>query len=108
MGIKLPPREAELYKRCDEVLHYLWDPIGVADAPGARDEYHFYLPQVFALVGDNADPGRIEEYLATVVKDRMGLWPDRKRDRSVVEVLMKRRKWIWENAAYQDAAVDGR
>jgi len=63
MGEKLPPRELELYKRCDEVLHYLWDPIGVAGAPAARDEYHAYLPEVFAHVRDDRDPDALVAYL---------------------------------------------
>ena len=50
MGQKLPPDQMELYRRVDEVLHYLWDPIGVAGAPEARDEYYSYLPHVFSLL----------------------------------------------------------
>ena len=46
----LPPLELELYKRCDEVLHYVWDPIGISDVPEARDEYESYLPTVWRLV----------------------------------------------------------
>jgi hypothetical protein len=81
LGEKLPPQELELYKRCDEVLHYLWDPIGVAGAPGARDEYRSYLPNVFALV------------------QAMGLRARPERARQVAEVLRDWRKWIWENTA---------
>jgi|GEM_PF-7106682 len=29
--------DAELHQRIDEILHYLWDPIGVAHVPDARD-----------------------------------------------------------------------
>ena len=47
MGTKLEPHDEELYRRVDEVLHYIWDPIGVAGAPMARDEYYAYLPQIF-------------------------------------------------------------
>ena len=32
--------------RVDEVLHYIWDPIGVIGAPEARDEYITYVPIV--------------------------------------------------------------
>jgi hypothetical protein len=39
------PKDKELYRRIDEVVHYLWDPIGVSDVPEARDEYHSYLPE---------------------------------------------------------------
>ena len=46
MGYKSSREEIELYKRVDEVLHYLWDPIGVAEEPWARDEYYSYLPKM--------------------------------------------------------------
>lgn len=49
MGKQLSPFERELYQRVDEVLHYVWDPIGVSDAPEARDEYFSYLPIVFGM-----------------------------------------------------------
>lgn len=32
----------ELDKRIDEVLFYVWDPIGVSDIPEARGEYSSY------------------------------------------------------------------
>ena len=48
MGQKLPPCEAKLYRHCDEILHYIWDPIGVAGRTGARDEYDSYLYTVSA------------------------------------------------------------
>jgi hypothetical protein len=98
MGRKFPPREAELYKRCDEVLHYVWDPIGVASAPAARDEYHSYLPQVFSLVRDNADPGKLASFLASTA-EHMGLPANSKRDDGVVELLLNWREWIWNNIA---------
>jgi hypothetical protein len=28
-------KEAELYQRLDEIIHYLWDPIGVSGVPEA-------------------------------------------------------------------------
>ena len=98
MGQKLSSRESELYKRCDEVLHYLWDPIGVAGAPGARDEYDSYLPQVFGLVRDQADPEKVATYLLTIQKGSMGLDGDPVRTRRTVEVLREWREWIWERA----------
>ncbi len=99
MGQKLLPREAELYKRCDEVLHYVWDPIGIAGAPGARDEYDSYLPQVFARVRDNADSEEIATYLVTVERSSMGLPGNLDRARAAVHVLLEWREWIWEHAA---------
>jgi len=97
MGQKLAPREAELYKRCDEVLHYIWDPIGVAGAPGARDEYDSYLPQVFARVRDEEDPEEIVNYLVSIGEQNMGMPPNRERASVAVDVLIEWREWIWEH-----------
>ena len=36
----------EFNRRSDEVLHYLWDPIGVAGTVMARDEYTGYVPRL--------------------------------------------------------------
>ena len=97
MGKKLPREEAELYRRCDEVLHYIWDPIGVAGTPGARDEYYSYLPKVYELIQDEADTRkRIEDYLVTVERTSMGLGGNRKHARAVVKSLMEWRDWIEE------------
>ena len=57
LGRRMTTQDKELYRRCDEVLHYLWDPIGVKGCPGARDEYDSYVPQVFSLVLKGADKG---------------------------------------------------
>jgi len=59
MKQKLSPVEKELYQRTDEVLHYLWNPLGVSDIPKARDEYYSYLPQVFSLILKGSDAKEI-------------------------------------------------
>lgn len=51
----LSKNKNELYSRIDEVLHYVWDPIGISGVPEARDEYHSYLPVVFGKVKRGAD-----------------------------------------------------
>ena len=98
MGRRLSPRDQELYKRCDEVLHYLWDPIGVAGSPGARDEYYSYLPQVFARVRDGAEPDELVAHLTRIEEQRMGLPPNRAKARAAVDRLLEWRAWIWEQS----------
>jgi hypothetical protein len=71
MGKKLSPKEMELYRRTDEILHYLWDPCSVADVPQARDEYHNYLPQVFQLVLKKATEQEIVDYLLEIEVNNM-------------------------------------
>jgi hypothetical protein len=54
MGTKLEGSQLELYRRTDEILHYIWDPIGIGGSPGARDEYDDYLGHVFTLVNSGS------------------------------------------------------
>jgi hypothetical protein len=96
MGHKLSKEDAELYRRVDEVLHYMWDPIGVAGAPYARDEYRSYLPQVFALLKSSASGGEIADLLLGIEQEAMQLHPDRKRAQMVAEILLEYRKKIFE------------
>jgi hypothetical protein len=88
MGSKLPPLEEELYRRCDEVLHYVWDPIGVSSAPEARDEYYGYLPQVFAMVKEKVGAEEIAAHLTEIATKRMGLTAAPDNDQNAAELLV--------------------
>ena len=94
MGQKLPPQEMKLYRQIDEILHYMWDPIGVAGIAQARDEYYSYLPQVFKLVLDNKNKNEIASYLAEIETNRMGLTANNKVALEVAEILLKNREAI--------------
>jgi hypothetical protein len=72
MGTRLSPKEEELYRRTDEVLHYLWDPCGVSDAPEGRGEYYSYLPEIFTLLKQGADAAALSHRLSSIESDRMG------------------------------------
>ena len=73
MGISLPEDKARLYQRVDELLHYLWDPVGVAGVPEARDEYQSYARRVFMMIVDRVPPMHIKKYLQRIETERMGL-----------------------------------
>jgi hypothetical protein len=94
MAPKLTREERVLHRRCDEVLHYLWDPIGVASAPAARDEYASYLPRVFALLLGGSGADEIVAYLVGVETERMGLPGNPARARRTAEVLIEWRDSI--------------
>ncbi len=99
MGKMLPPKESELYQRTDEVLHYLWDPIGVAGAPGARDEYWSYLPHVFSLLMQRVEEGVIADYLLKVERDAIGL-PGRPDEAlEIARKLIEYRTWVLDRAS---------
>ncbi|MBL0730733.1 hypothetical protein [Piscinibacter sp. HJYY11] len=89
MGEKLSPADLELYQRTDEVLHSVWDPIGVANAPMARDEYHGYLPQVFRLLKEEASAEEIATYLESIATERMGFNANPQQAREVAKLLLE-------------------
>lgn len=73
MGQRLSPVELEIYRRVDEVLHYLWDPIGVAGTPECRNEYQSYLPQVYSMLMAKKPASEIAGHIANVASESMGL-----------------------------------
>lgn len=84
----MSPKDAALYRAVDEVLHYIWDPIGVSDAPQARDEYHGYLPQVFAMVRDGAASTEVAAQLGRIATEAMGLFRNSEHDLKVASILL--------------------
>ena len=82
---ELRRRERELRRRVDEVLFYIWDPIGVSNEPCARGEYTGYVAPVLGrLLGDNAEASVSAYLLSTAPRKRgleirrpgaVGIWP---------------------------------
>jgi len=97
MGQKLPPQEMKLYRQVDEILHYLWDPIGVAGIAQARDEYHSYLPQVFKLVLRQAKVSEVASYLVNIESDRMGMTANKEKALEIANTLEDTREAIIED-----------
>jgi len=65
-------KDIELYKRIDEVVHYLWDPAGIADIPSARDEYYDYLPGILQVVKEAETIESIKVYLSKLEAIQFG------------------------------------
>jgi hypothetical protein len=99
MGQKLSPPELALYRAVDEVLHYVWDPIGVSSAPQARDEYQAYLPLVFDMVRKGDPASDIARHLSTITTEQMGLSEDHEHDLKVAHLLLE-----WK-AVIRDASI---
>jgi hypothetical protein len=98
MGQKLSASDLELYRAVDEVLHYVWDPIGVSGCPQARDEYHGYLPQVFGMLRDGADESTIAAYLTSITTEQMGLPARPDHDCKVAGVLIDWKECVHDQA----------
>ena len=91
--------DKELSKRVDEVLFYVWDPIGVANEPCARSEYENYVPKICQLVEQNDNISPISSHLANIVKDWMGLSPDKSSCDSTAQLLLEHKYAIREGLA---------
>lgn len=74
------------------MLHYRWDPIGVAGVPQARDEYESYVPQVFQLLKGTVDGKDVADYLNWVGTEHIGMGSNPSRDAEVVKALLR-----WRN-----------
>ena len=90
------PKDKELYQRLDEVIHYIWDPIGISHYPEARNEYCTYVPEIYARVKIGKKQS-IVEYLEWVVSDQMGSVFNRDKAQQVVEIMLK-----WKDVILKD------
>lgn len=75
----LPEFQLELMIRIGEVLHYIWDPIGISEFSAARDEYDMYVPQVFDLLLNGAKADEIADLLNRIEEEQIGLTANRQR-----------------------------
>lgn len=73
MGKKLSSQQNELYQGIDQILFEDWDPIGINELEGPRDEYYAYLPVVFNLALENATESQIAEFLCKCINENIGL-----------------------------------
>ncbi|WP_426802944.1 hypothetical protein [Xanthomonas campestris] len=73
MKYQLTPEQEVLHRAVGEVLHYIWDPIGVAGIAQARDEYDGYVDDICTLLWQDAGSDLIAEHLVEIAEHRMGL-----------------------------------
>lgn len=84
------------YRRVDEILYYLWDPIGVKEEPAARSEYSNYLNTIYSLVIDCKDQHTIAKQLRLFEQSDMGLISDEVRLMKIANVLIETKNAIEE------------
>jgi hypothetical protein len=87
-----------LRMRVDEVLHYLWDPIGVSDAPQARDEYYTYSAHAFGMLKNGSSAAEIEDYLrkTRIEHIEVGRGPEEMSEADIAELLLRWKQVILE------------
>lgn len=79
---------AVLHRAVSEVLHYVWDPIGVAGKPEARDEYDGYVDGVCTLLWRGADAETLVAHLVGIADVSMGLPGTQERAARAADILL--------------------
>jgi hypothetical protein len=84
----------ELERRIDEVLFYIWDPIGVGPNPDARTEYRSYAKTILKFLSDNPDRHAVQKYLCEIEAGMLAQPANERRAEEVVELIMSHKKAI--------------
>ena len=95
MNQKILPSDAELYRRIEEVVHYIWDPIGISAHPQARDEYIGYMTGIFGRVKAGKEEDIIE-FMRWAASENMGLYFDEDKAKEAAKVMLDWKKYINE------------
>ncbi len=98
MGCKCSEFEKELYVRIDEVVHYIWDPIGISSHPGARDEYYAYLPTIFGYI-KCGDIESLEKYMTWAAAEHMDLSGNQNSIKSAISIMLEWKLFLEEKFA---------
>ncbi len=89
----------QLYRLCNEVLFYVWDPIGVNTSAAARDEYDSYAKTVFKYLQEDQNAKKIADYLGKVRTTTIGLPASPSEDRKIADLLVAWRESVREGVA---------
>ncbi|MBK0400727.1 hypothetical protein H0I76_16125 [Limibaculum sp. M0105] len=80
---------AALSQTIRRILLAHWDPLGLADTPGAADAYTHQTREVLALLSDpDITAGRVAHYLDWVERNTMHLQPREGAARAAAEKLV--------------------
>ena len=85
----------ELINRVDEVLCYLWDPIGVSDEPCARGEYSSYVGSIVSLLNDEEED-KITKRLSEIESTSMGLTKNETKNKLIAKRLIDEKYAVQE------------
>ena len=93
-------QNSPLFIAVDEILCYLWDPIGVSSdgTPQTRDEYTSYVPEIVKLLEDGAAAQQIADNLDRIEVEQMGLDSDKGRNRGISELLIDKYRFLVERS----------
>lgn len=87
----------ELERRVDEVLFYIWDPLGFKYEPFARNEYRSYVSEVLDYLENERSAEELAELLSNIVNTRMGIEFNSKIALTVGAMLVRHKSAIESN-----------
>lgn len=96
-----------LYTRINEILFYLWDPIGVRYEYGARDEYDTYANHVYSLIINGGDQKAVSTYLSRICTEHIGLENDADATEKIAELLFEIKDFLTEKMPADAGDTDG-
>ena len=97
MTEKMLPKDAQLYRRIEEAVHYIWDPIGISAIPQARDEYSSYVTAIYGRV-QAGNKKELIEYLKWAATENMGLSYDSERTEEAAQAMLAWKDFINESS----------
>ena len=71
-----------------DILLRDWDPIGIADAPEAQDEYDSYIPGIYGRLIHRITESDLFDHLWQIQVQQMSLAGDRSRTQRAVKKLL--------------------
>ncbi len=89
----------ELEKRVDEVLYYVWDPIGVSSEPFARGEYRSYVGSILNMVQTDKSEKLIAEHLCEIESQNMAMTPNKSKALETAKILKQHKSAIDEGCS---------
>ncbi len=88
--------KGQLLQRINEVLQYIWDPIGVREVPEAYDEYISYADTIWRAVLKGQSKAELSAYLTSVTTERMGLDPRPEHDDKIAAIILDWARFLKE------------
>ncbi len=96
MKKRLSQQEKDLKRITDEILYYIWDPLGISPSPQARDEYSSCALGAFARLVDDCNEHQVIEYLSRMQVELYEINPNKEKDLEVSRLLLGAKSWIFE------------
>ena len=87
-------KDLKLFERVDEVLFYMWDPLGMSYEPACRDEYSSYVEKIYQMLIDGKFEQELAQHLTWLCENEMETETTKQHCLKTAEYLANCRTWI--------------